>query len=208
MTVNQFDIGEEMGRGWSLFKENMGLLAVASVITLLVTMVSFGILGGALTAGLLMIIRRLQQKDAIAPVSGDVFKGFDVFIQTLILLVIVIGCSVVLSWIPVVNVIASLVIGAFSSWVLMLVVFQKMTTVDAIKQVFELTKSGAFTMALVMAVITSLISSLGAVACCVGVFFTMPFALCCMVCAYDKIFGDAVAEQAAPPPEPPADLRL
>lgn len=209
MTIKQFDIGEEMGKGWNLYKENVGLLAITSVIALVVASVSFGILGGAMTAGLLMIIRRLKQQDPVAPVSGDVFKGFDVFVQALILLVIAIGCSAVLSWIPVVNMIAGLVVGAFSTWSLMLIVFQRLSAVDAIKMVFELTKSGSFTMALVMAVIASIISSLGVLACCVGVFFTIPFACCCMVCTYETIFsGAGETAEAAPEAQPPSDLRL
>jgi hypothetical protein len=59
---------------------------------------------------------------------------------------------------------------------------RKATAVDAIKKVFELTKSGEFTVPLVFAVIASLVGGLGAVACGIGVFFTLPLTYCLMAC--------------------------
>jgi len=65
----------------------------------------------------------------------------------------------------------------------------------------------------VFAVIASLVGGLGAVACGIGVFFTLPLTYCLMACCYETLFSgepeviEPVKEQAPPPP-PPNDLRL
>jgi hypothetical protein len=213
MALKTLDIGAELGKGWELFKENMGLLVVAGIIASLVSVVTCGILGGAMAAGLMMVIKRLVQKDPVKPVSGDVFKGFDFFVQALILFILGAVAIAVLSVIPVLNVLAGIAVGAVGSWCLMFVVFERLSALDAVKKVIALVKTGEFTVPLVMAVIAGLISSLGGLLCCVGGFFTGPIACCSMVAAYDTLFGgseETVTISVSPeaPSEPPADLRL
>ena len=213
MPLTKIDIGAELAKGWKLFQQNMGLLIIASVIALLVSAVTCGILAGPLMAGMLLVVRRLVQNDPVKPQSGDVFKGFDYFVQALILIVLTIVASMILGMIPVIGMVAGIVIGAFLMWSMMFVAFQKLTAIDALKRVFELTKTGEFTMPLVCAMIASLISSCGAIACGVGIFFTMPIGYCMMVCCYETLFGGygcepEVTEAEAVPPSPPSDLRL
>ncbi len=213
MALKKLDIGTELGRGWNLFKENMGVLIVASLIATLVSAVTCGILGGALTAGMFLIVQRLMRKDPIAPQAGDVFKGFDFFVQALILVVLAIVAACLLAVIPVVGQLAGLAVGAFMMWAMMFVVYQKLSATDAVKKVFEYTKTGEFTMPLIFALITNVISGLGAIACVVGVFFTIPIAYCMLASGYETLFGGEAEASSpevnvAPPSEPPADLRL
>ncbi len=213
MPLTKIDIGAELSKGWKLFQQNMGLLIIAAVIALLVSAVTCGILAGPLMAGFLLVVRRLLQNDPVKPQSGDVFKGFDYFVQALILVVLagVAGC--VLGMIPVIGIVAGFVVNAFMMWSMLFVVFQKLTAIDAIKKVFELAKTGEFTMPLVCALIASLISGCGAIACGVGIFFTIPIGHCMLVCCYETLFGGdgaapEVIEAEAVPPSPLSDLRL
>ena len=220
MSVKQIDIGVELGKGWNLFKPNMGLLIVAGLIGTLVSVVTCGVLAGPLSAGMFLVVMRLIQSDPTTPQAGDVFKGFDFFVQALLVMVIGFVASMaiglVLGIIPILGQLVSMVVSfAISSvvmWALMFVVYQKMSAVDAIKKVVADLTAGNFTMPLIFGVVASLISSLGALACGVGVFFTIPLSYCCFASVYNTLYGNASpADEVIDPvviPPPPSDLRL
>lgn len=219
MSDKQIDIGVELGKGWELFKPNMGLVIVASLIGMLVSVVTCGILAGPMSAGMFLIVMRLIQKDPTTPQAGDVFKGFDFFVQALLVMVIGFVASMavgfVLAFIPflgrLVSMVVSLAISSLIMWSLMFVVYQKLSAIDAIKKVVTDLMSGSFTMPFIFGVVASLISSLGALACGVGIFFTVPLSYCCFASLYDTLYGDKIEEAKVVEPEvmPPAsDLRL
>ena len=209
MPLKKIDIGQELGKGWRLFQPNMGVLIVASVIATLVSAVTCGILSGPLMAGMFLVVRRLMKDDPVKPQAGDVFKGFDYFVQALILMVLCLVVMFLLAMIPVIGQLAGLVVGSFMFWGIMFVTYQKLPAIDACKRIFELLKSGEFTLPLVFGIIVSVISSLGVIACVVGMFFTIPLGYCMMACCYETLFGgepeviEPVKEAA-----PPADMRL
>jgi hypothetical protein len=209
MPLKKIDIGADIGEGWRLFQANMGTLVLAGVIATVISAVTCGILSGALGAGMFLVIRRLLKNDPVKPQAGDVFKGLDVFVQSLLLIVLATVASLILCFIPVIGQVASLAVGAVLMWALMFVAYQKLTAVDALKKVFEYTKSGEFTLPLLFAVIASLIAGLGVVACGVGVFFTIPLAYCMLASCYETLFGGEpevivpVSAETPPPPPPP-----
>lgn len=223
MADKQIDIGAELGKGWELYKANMGLLMVAALIGMVVSGLTCGVLGGPMSAGVFLIARRLIQKDPVKPQAGDVFKGFDYFLQAFLVFILLGVASAVLSMvlnvIPVLGQLASMVVSLFAGsvmmWALMFVVHQKLTAVDAIKKIFEGLKSGSLMMPLVFGVIACFLSGLGLLACVVGFIFTAPFSYCCLASAYETLYGDGsgdgISEANVVEPEvmPPAsDLRL
>ena len=212
MALKKIDIGAELQRGWNLFKPNMSVLIVAGLIAAVVSSITVAILAGPMTAGLFLVVRRLLQNDPAKPQAGDVFKGLDFFLQSLILVVICLVIGSVLAMVPVLGQIAGLLIGAVMWWGLLFVTYEKLTAIDALKKLFELLKTGEFTLPLVFAVIVNLIAGLGIIACCVGVFFTVPLAYCMMACCYQTLFGEesgaVIDAEVVQPPPPPADLRL
>jgi len=209
MPLAKIDIGAELEKGWKLFQPNMGLLIVAGLIATLVSAVTCGILGGPLMAGMFLMIRRLIRNDPAKPQAGDVFKGFDYFVQSLILVVVCLLAICLLSMIPVLGQLVCVVVGSVMMWGVLFVTYQNLTAVDAIKKVFALLQSGEFTMPFIFGILASLVSGLGLIACVVGVFFTIPIGYCMMACCYETLFG---AEPEAAQPEsasqPPSDLRL
>jgi len=214
MSEIQLDIGNEFGRGWKLFNPNMSVLIVAALIGLVVSIVTCGVLGGPMMAGLLLIVRRLQQGDPIKPQPGDIFKGFDYFLQAFLLfflLVLAAGIvSVVLGKIPVLGrpcgFAISLVFGTLVMWGMPFVVYEKMTAIDAFKKLIQLATSGSFLMPLVFGLLVSLLSLAGGMACGIGAIFTYPLSCCCMVAAYETYFG-AGPVQAGNTMPPLSDLR-
>lgn len=214
MALKKIDIGSELERGWNLFKPNMGVLIIAGVISSVVSGITVGLLAGPMEAGMFLVVSRLLKNDPVKPQPGDVFKGLDYFLQTLIVVAICLAVSFMLMMVPVLGQIGGLLVGSVMMWGVLLVTFQKLSAIDALKKMFELIKTGEFTMPLLFGVVASLISCLGAIACCVGVFFTIPLAYCVMVCCYETLFGDSgsaegvVDAEVVRPPEPPQDLRL
>ncbi len=209
MPLTKIDIGAELGKGWRLFQPNMGLLIVAGVIATVVSVITCGLLGGPLMAGMLLVVRRLIQNDPVKPQAGDVFKGLDYFVQSLILVVLCMAVTFLLAMIPVIGQLAGVVVSAVLMWGLVFVTYQKLSAIDALKKIFEYLKTGEFTLPLVFGIIAGIISSLGAVACLVGLVFTLPLGYCMMACCYETLFGSApeVVEPAKDVP-PPSDLRL
>jgi lysylphosphatidylglycerol synthetase-like protein (DUF2156 family) len=212
MAIGKMEIGAEIGKGWRLFQADMGVLIVGGILATVVSAVTCGLLAGPLMVGMLLIAQRLLKNDPVKPQAGDVFKGFDSFVQALLLSVIATVAIMVLSILPIIGQLAGLIVCAVMMWALAFIAYEKATAIDAIKKVFELAKSGSFTVPLVFAVIASLIGSLGAIVCVVGIFFTLPLTYCLMACCYATLFSgdpeviEPIKEQAPPPP--PDDLRL
>ncbi len=204
MALAKVEIGAEFSRGWCLFKQNMGLLVVAGLLAMLLTIITCGILSGPMTVGMFLIVERLIKHDPVQPQAGDIFKGFDFFVQSLLMFVIAIAAGFALGIIPVVGQIAGLVIGSFLLWGMMFVAYQKLTAIDALKKIFEYLKTGDFTMALVLGVIANLFASLGVIACVVGILFTVPLSYCIMACCYQTLFAEPAPIQNSDTPPPPA----
>lgn len=139
MALAKVDIGSEFSRGWALFKENMGLLVVAGLLAMVLTIATCGLLSGPMTAGLFLVVERLLKNDPVKPQAGDIFKGFDFFVQSLLLFIILLALGFLLGIIPVVGQIVGLLLGSLMMWGMMLVAYQKLSAVDALKKIYELT---------------------------------------------------------------------
>lgn len=195
MAEIQLDIGKEFGRGWNLFSANMSVLIVAALIGLILSVVSCGVLSGPMTAGLVLMVKRLKDNEAVKPQAGDIFKGFDYFVQSILFFLIFILCSIVLvsvlGWVPVLGQLACFAIalfaGAMMLWGILYVVYEKMTAIDALKKLIQGIGSGSLIMPLVFGLLASLLWQAGALACVVGLIFTYPFSICCVVSAYETV---------------------
>jgi len=202
--MTKIDIGSEIKRGWELFMApgNMVLLILVTLVAALLTLFSCLILAGPMVAGVFLIIQRLLKNDPEKPKVGDIFKGFDYFLNTFLFLLAGFCIGAVLMLIPVLGQISGLILGELLSIGLMLIVFKKMSFVDALKKLVEGISTGPFWMLVLTLFIANIISSLGAIACLVGVLFTAPLAACIMVCAYNTAYGDTTPVPAPALPQP------
>lgn len=199
------DIGNEFSRGWKLFQANMVLLILAGLIGGVLSLVTCGVLSGPMMAGLFLIIRRLQKNDPVKPEAGDIFKGFDYFLQSFLFVFLLLLVSAILTLVvhlvPILGQLVSFVISLFTGslvlWGVSFVVYQKMTAIDVLKKLIDGVTGGTFILPLVFGLLASLLSSAGIVACGIGVLFTYPFACCCLASAYETLFdGGDIAPQA------------
>lgn len=109
-TVGQFKAIECFREGWELIKPHYWMLFGMSFVGMLIAgMIPFGIALGALNCGLYYVLFRLR--DGKAPEFGDIFKGINYFLPSLIatmILIIPIFIATVIMWVSMFGVMFSL----------------------------------------------------------------------------------------------------
>lgn len=200
-TKVEVKFGDWIEKGFNLYKENFGLLVLASLLAVLLSAVSFGILAGPMIAGLCYIMLGLIDKQTPKPEVGSLFKGFSFFLNAFLFILvwglILFFVMFVMAFIPCLGSLASMFVSYSAQALLMfgilLIVDRKMDFWPASMESINIVKTN-FWPFLGFAIVTSLISSLGAIACGIGIIFTMPIGYCAVAVAYREI----TAGQAAP----------
>ena len=208
--------GDWIKEGFDLYKNNLAVLILSSLIAFLLTGITLGILGGPMFAGLIKIVLRIRDNEQPVPTAGDVFQGFQYFLPSFLFTIvwgaIIIVGSLVLSFIPCLGqllvICLSFAASAFLMFGLFLIVDKQMDFWPASMASIEKVKPTFFPY-LGLAVIAGIIGEIGAVACGIGVFATMPIYFTIIATAYRDVFADGQAPPAPPmqeiePPEAPA----
>ena len=193
MANGKVDIGGFIAEAWELYKGNFGLLCVATLVAMLLGGFTCGVLAGPLWAGLTLVILRVSRKSEPAPAVGDVFKGFDYFLQALLYVVVLMVAGFVLGFIPMVGQIAPVFLLPLVMFSMCLIVDQKMEFWPAILASFEKAK-GDYVSLLVLSLVAGLISAAGGLLCGVGAILTAPFSTIVAVVAYRHLFEGVTAE--------------
>lgn len=163
----QIDIGECLSYGVDRFKSSLSFHLIALLVVIVVSVCSLGLLSGALTVGYIRAIRKKEQGGGEMEV-GDLFSAMNTFVPTFILLLVMIVASIV----P----FGSLVFAPVYVVGLYLIALGEGDGVAALKRGFELCQP-VFVMAVVASLVFSIVSAVGVLLCCVGVFATGPIAL-------------------------------
>jgi len=187
--------GEWIQQGWELYKDNIGVWIVASLLAVLISAATLGILSGPMMAGLVWMALVLVDRKEPKPQMGDVFKGFDYFLQSFLFFlvwgVIMLAVSVV-SLIPCIGTLVviavSIVLHTALMFGLFLIVDKKMEFWPASMLSLNTVKPNFFPF-LGLLVVAMLIGHVGAIACGIGVIVTMPIAVCILAVAYRNVFG-------------------
>lgn len=185
------DIAAALRRGFDLYKENITTLLLATLLAMVIGSVTVGILAGPMFAGLYLIALGLVDKQAPKPEIGDLFKGFNFFVPSLVLFILVIVASLVgqfiLGLMPVLGFLLSLLysfaLSTFVMFALPNIVDRKMDVVPAIQASVETVKSN-FWLFLGLNIVASVVSSLGMIACFVGVIVTAPLYVTTLAVVY------------------------
>lgn len=189
MANGKVDIGGWISEAWELYKANFALICVSTLLAGLLGFFTLGVLAGPLWAGLTLVILRASRKDQPAPQIGDVFKGFDVFLQALLLFVVLVAVGAIASRIPVVGRLASTLLFPLVMFAMCLVADRKMDFWPAIAASYEKAKT-EYVSLLVLSLVAGLISAVGLILFFVGLILTAPFATIVTVVAYRHLFGD------------------
>ena len=192
----QVKFGDWIEAGFNLYKNNFGILVLASVFAVVIGAITAGVLAGPMLAGLVLVTLQLLDRKEPPPEAGTVFKGFDYFLQSFIFVIvwglgILIG-SVVLGVIPVIGQLASIAFvyaaQAFLMFGMFLIVDRKMGWLPASAESINTVKTN-FWPFFGLSTVAGIIGSLGAIAFGIGVVFTIPIQGCILAIAYREIFG-------------------
>lgn len=210
--------GDWIKEGFDIYKNNLGLLIVSSLIAFLLSGITLGILCGPMFAGLVLIVLKLRDGSQPPPVAGDVFQGFQFFLPSFLFCIvwgaIILVASLILSFIPclgqVLTICIGLAAGAFLMFGLFLIVDKKMDFWSASMASIEKVKPAFFPF-LGLAVVAGIIGEIGSLACGIGVIVTMPIYFTILAVTYRDVFGsDAAPAQGSQTetqglPETPAE---
>ncbi|MFH1968787.1 MAG: hypothetical protein ABIJ53_00550 [Verrucomicrobiota bacterium] len=187
--------GEWIQQGWELYKANIGVWIVASLLAIVISVATLGLLSGPMMAGLAWMALVLVDRKEPKPQMGDVFKGFDYFLQSFLFFlvwgIIMLAISFV-SLIPCIGALVVIVVSIALNTALMfglfLIVDKKMEFWPASMLSLNVVKPNFFPF-LGLLVVAMLIGHVGAIACGIGVIVTMPITVCILAVAYRNVFG-------------------
>lgn len=207
MNKVEVKFGEWIQKGFDLYKANLGPLIVAALLTVVLSVVTIGILAGPLYAGLVLMTLGFLDKQEPKPQIGDVFKGFEVFLQSflfflvwcVISLVISFGLSLIPCLGPILSMLVSWAISTCLMFGLFLIADKRLDFWPASMDSFNAVKTN-FWPFLGLYLVASIIGSIGAIACGIGVIVTLPITVCILAVAYREIFTMPAAAAPAPAP--------
>ncbi len=188
-------------QGFALFKDNAMVLIIATLLALVLSGATSGILAGPMFAGLAILALSLVDRQSPALDIGAVFKGFDFFLNAFLLwlvwTVVFIVICFLLGLVPVIGkplaALAGVVLKTLLVFALFLIVDRKMEFWPASLESVGRVKADflplfGFVLALAVIVVLGTLFTCG-----LGALVTVPFAVCCLAAAYRDLFGPAPA---------------
>jgi uncharacterized membrane protein len=184
--TTQVDFGGWIQRAFELLKANALTLILANAIALVLTVITFGVLGGPMMVGVFAITLRLVDGDQPAPSPGDVFDVFrDKTIPSLLVGLALFVLSLVCS------LFGRTLGGVITMFATAPLVFAFPLLADgvtsdartALTRSFEMVKPVYLPMVALM-LIAQVLASVGILACGVGIFATLPMYACILAVAY------------------------
>jgi uncharacterized membrane protein len=178
------DIGVCISEGFAGLKKDPLKHIIVTLLVGVVGSVSFGLLTGPMMVGYMRMIKT-EEEGGKAEI-GDVFKGFDDFVPALLAVLIasiIVSIGFMLCFLPGFLVMALVPVAAY------VVAIGEKDGLNALNRAWAAVKDnflGAFLCALVL----SIVGSLGAILCGIGIIFTMPIAFIGMYHMSKQLVGD------------------
>lgn len=182
--------------GFSLYRDNFTVLVLANLIAAILSMVTLGILAGPLFAGVVIITLQCIDKKEPKPEVGDLFKGFEYFLDSFLFVIILVAISSIASFIlvhipfvgPILSWCASIAISTLVMFSLFLIVERKMNFIDASKASINLVKINFLPFAAFF-IVASFLAHIGILACGIGIVVTIPVYTCLIAVAYRNLMA-------------------
>ena len=183
-----------------MFKDNAVLLMIATLLVLVISGATGGILAGPMLAGLILIALALFDGKSPKPDVGAVFKGFDCFLNAFLFWIVwgilFLVAALILNYIPYLGKLLSFVFGILLKTLL---VFGLFLVADRKMEFWPASMASLNRVTLVFfpllgfMVVLAILNVLGSMVCGVGLIVTVPITLCCLAVAYRDLFGQAQA---------------
>jgi uncharacterized membrane protein len=165
------DIGFCLSAGIDGFKKNPVAHILAVVLIGAVGGVSAGVLSGPMVVGYMRMIQKEERGEAVE--FTDVFKAFDDFVPALLAVLLsslIVSVGFMLCFVP-----GLLIIGLVPTAAYLVAVGEK-DGINAIKRAFEAVKANLLG-TVICSLVLSIVGSLGALLCGVGIFLTLPIGM-------------------------------
>ena len=165
------DIGSCLSAGIDGFKKNPVAHILAVVLIGAVGGVSAGVLSGPMVVGYMRMIQKEERGEAVE--FTDVFKAFDDFVPALLAVLLsslIVSVGFMLCFVP-----GLLIIGLVPTAAYLVAVGEK-DGINAIKRAFEAVKANLLG-TVICSLVLSIVGSLGAILCGVGIFLTLPIGM-------------------------------
>ncbi len=206
MSKVQVNIGDAVKQGFELYKQNFWLLVLVNLVASVLSALTIGILTGPMMAGVVIVTLGLIDRRTPKPVLGDIFKGFEVFLPAFLYMLVLMLVGVLGNFIlPALATILGYVATTLTVFSLFFIVEDRMDFWPAIVRSYNVVKDN-FLVFFGLVLVACLLSSVGFLACCIGIIFTMPLYYCIIAVVYRQHFpaGSVVASDsiAVDPPKP------
>ena len=196
--------GEWIQKGFDLYKNNLGTLILVSLLALVISVLTIGVLGGPMAVGAILVTLGLLDKKTPPPQIGDLFKGFNYFVNSLLFILTYIVVSFVVGFIlalipclgAILGTLAGFVLQTLAMFALFNIADRNMDFIQATKESINVVSTN-FWPFFGLSVVASILSSLGAIACGIGVIVTAPLYFCILAVAYRE--SNAQAAVVVPP---------
>lgn len=168
---------------WTLFTSDALLFLLAPIVVVLLSAISFGILSGPLTVGLIQLVRRRRRGQPGA--VGDVFGGFASFgasFVAMILLAIAFAIGTALLIVP------GLLVLLFGAWTFHAMTYRGLSAFAAIEASVALVRANPLP-TLVLLIVSAVLCAAGS-AVVLGALLTGPFAILMVTIGYELLSGD------------------
>jgi hypothetical protein len=205
-TLKNIQVADYLKNGFEVYKNNFAILIAGFLISIGLTVLTLGILGGAMFAGYIRLCARLSKPEEgqEPPKATDVFDGFNVFLPALLLAVGTAVVSIVLNYIlglfgSVGSLVFALVdfvlIGAVASVAMPLIAFEKTTSaLEAVTAAIDAVKAAPSQTSLLF-IVSGLLGYVGIIALGIGIILTLPFTFCVNALLFNKLFRSEGTEE-------------
>lgn len=180
-------VESSLRESWALFKDDLVLYLVATLLVFVISAVTLGICAGPMIVGFIQLVRkRMQGQEGTAT---DVFDGFSEFGASLIAMILI-GIGVFIG--TVLMVLPGLIFGFITAFTFHAIALDGLGATSAIGQSYTLIKENlapSFALLLIVAVLNAIGGSI-----IFGSLLTTPFSLIVMTIAYQRLRGATHAD--------------
>ena len=181
------DLGKVISQAVDDYKADFVVHLVATLLVVVIGGATFGLLSGPLIVGYMRLLDKKRRGEKIE--IADIFKGFDSFLPGLLVYILgglAVGIGFMLCFVP------GLLLAPGWMAAFCLVARGESDAIAALKRGWSSSKPSLLMAAVTMLVI-SILMSIGAIACYVGIFLTLPFGFIAQYHLSRQLLDDAPA---------------
>jgi len=177
-------VESSLSEGWALFKDDLVLYVVASLLVFVISAVSLGLCAGPMIVGFIKLVRKRMRGET--GTATDVFEGFSEFGASLIAMILI-GLGVFIG--SMLLIVPGVLFAFITAFTFHAIALDGANATAAIGQSYTLIKENlapSFVLLLIVAVLNAIGGSI-----IFGSLLTTPFSLIVMTFAYQRLRGTA-----------------